>query len=150
MTYPKADFKLFISRSEYSEYRLSQVQVQRSPLVYVNHTGIATETITAMSVQRVQVTYAAPLIFLQSDHWTQIRSALQTQLPLRNLHWKSATRSSIRTIQELDINLVALDAVRDEVTSQIPLTLLERPFLNIYVVACEVCWLATLPHSNAP
>lgn len=91
-----------------------------------------------MSMQRAQVTYAASLHFLSSDQWSQILSALSSQLPLRGLHWKPASRLSIRTIQELDVNLVALDTLRDEGTSQVPLTLLEKPLLNIYVVTCEV------------
>lgn len=90
------------------------------------------------SHQRVIVTYSGPLTFLQSDHWKQFHAALQSQLPLRNLHWKSSLRPSIRTIQELDLSLVALDSTRDEHTSQVPTTLLERPLLNVYIVICEV------------
>ena len=91
-----------------------------------------------MTPQHVVVTYASSPSFLSSDHWQQIQSALITQLPLRNIHWKPATRTSLRTIQELDIKLVPLDSVPDEHTSQIPSTLLEKPLLNIYIVLCEV------------
>ncbi|THH18490.1 hypothetical protein EW146_g2511 [Bondarzewia mesenterica] len=90
-----------------------------------------------MSSRRALVTYAAPLSFLSSDHWQQIQIGLASHLPLRNLHWKPATRPSIRTIQELELKLVALDSVRDELTSQVPSTLLEKPLLNLYVVICE-------------
>ncbi|KAF8275107.1 trafficking protein particle complex subunit 10 [Lactarius quietus] len=90
-----------------------------------------------MSAQRVVVTYSAPQPFLSSDQWKQICSALLEQLPLRNIHWKSQTRPSIRTIQELEVQLVPLDTVRDEHTSQVPYSLLERPLVNIYIVACE-------------
>ncbi|KAI0256634.1 trafficking protein particle complex subunit 10 [Lactifluus subvellereus] len=90
-----------------------------------------------MSTQTVVVTYSAPQSFLSSDQWKQLYSALLAQLPLRNIHWKPPTRSSIRTIQELEVQLVALDTVRDENTSQVPYSLLERPLLNIYVVTCE-------------
>jgi hypothetical protein len=93
---------------------------------------------SAHQQQRVIVTYSAPLTFLQSDQWKQFYPSLKSQLPLHNLHWKSSQRPSIRTIQELDVNLVALDSVRDEHASQVPTTLLERPLLNIYVVICEV------------
>jgi len=96
-----------------------------------------------MSKQNALVTYSAPQSFQLSDHWKQIQAALRAQLPLRNIHWKSASRPSIRTIQELDVNLVPLDTIRGESTSQIPLTLLEKPLLNIYIVACEVC---VVPH----
>ncbi|KIM80718.1 hypothetical protein PILCRDRAFT_821974 [Piloderma croceum F 1598] len=90
-----------------------------------------------MSKQNVLVTYAAPQSFQLSDNWKQVQSALRSQLPLRNIHWKSAARPSIRTIQELDIDLVPLDTTRGESTSQIPVTLLEKPLLNIYIVTCE-------------
>lgn len=91
-----------------------------------------------MSLQRVLVTYAAPPSFLSSDQWKQIHDALLAQLPLRNIHWKPQIRPSIRTIQALDVQLVTLDAKRDEHTSQIPSSLLEKPLLNIYFVICEV------------
>ena len=91
-----------------------------------------------MSSQRVLVTYAAVPSFQSSDNWKQFFSALRSQLPLRNIHWKSASRPNLRTIQELEISLVALDSIPDEHTSQIPVTLLEKPLLNVYVVSCEV------------
>jgi len=91
-----------------------------------------------MSAQRVVVTYSAPQPFLSSDQWKQIYSAWLEQLPLRNIHWKPQTRPSIRTIQELEVQLVPLDTVRDEHTSQVPYSLLERPLVNICVVTCEV------------
>lgn len=91
-----------------------------------------------LSNKRALVSYsAAPSVF-SSGHWDQIHRALASQLPLRNIHWKSASRTSLRTIQELDVALVHLDTLRDDHTSQIPATLLEKPFLNIYIVTCEV------------
>lgn len=92
----------------------------------------------ASTTQRVLVSYSAPQTFLSSGNWDQVQAALLSQLPLRNIHWKSATRTSIRTIQELDVTLVPLDGLRDEHTSQVPVTLLEKPLLNVYVVMCEV------------
>jgi len=92
-----------------------------------------------MAVQRVTVTYAAsPNLQSQTDLWDQLRSAIVAQLPLRNLHWKSASRPSIRTVQELNINLVPFDSVPGEHTSQIPGSWLERPLLNFYVLTCDV------------
>ncbi|KAJ3796702.1 trafficking protein particle complex subunit 10 [Lentinula aff. detonsa] len=85
----------------------------------------------------VIVSYSSTQSFLSSSSWTQILQTLNSQLPLRNIHWKSASRPSIRTIHELDVSLVNLDTIRDEHTSQIPTTLLERPLLNIYVITCE-------------
>ncbi|TFK72158.1 hypothetical protein BDN72DRAFT_836546 [Pluteus cervinus] len=87
--------------------------------------------------QHVLVSYAAPTMFLNSGSWRQIQEGLKAQLPLRNIHWKSASRTSIRTIQELDITLVNFETLRDEHTSQVPATLLEKPLLNIYILMCE-------------
>ena len=86
--------------------------------------------------QPVLVTYAAPQAFLASSSWKQIHASLLAQLPLRNIHWKA--RSVLRTIQELDFTLVPLDSVRDEMTSQVPVTILEKPLLNMYILPCEV------------
>lgn len=88
--------------------------------------------------QRVLVSYSGTQAFLSSANWDQIHTSLLAQLPLRNIHWKSPSRPSIRTIQQLDISLVPLESLRDEHTSQIPETLLGKPFLNIYIVTCEV------------
>ncbi|KAG1877859.1 trafficking protein particle complex subunit 10 [Suillus subalutaceus] len=90
-----------------------------------------------MSNQNVLVTYSAPLSFLASESWRQVLAALQSQLPLRSIHWKSASRPNLKTIQELELTLVPLDSLRDEHTSQVPVTLLEKPLLNLYVVTCE-------------
>jgi trafficking protein particle complex subunit 10 len=91
-----------------------------------------------MSNQRVLATYSAPQSFQSSDNWKQIHSALLAQLPLRNIPWSSTSRPAVRTIQEIDITLVPLDTIRDERTSQIPVTVLDKPLLNVYFVACEV------------
>ncbi|KAG6876520.1 hypothetical protein C0993_002535 [Termitomyces sp. T159_Od127] len=90
----------------------------------------------AGSSQRVLVSLAGAPSIESSAKWKQVQSALRAQLPLRNIHWKSASHTSIRTIQELDVDLVPLDAPREE-HSQIPVTLLEKPLLNIYVVVCQ-------------
>ncbi|KAJ8522932.1 hypothetical protein ONZ45_g562 [Pleurotus djamor] len=86
--------------------------------------------------ERVLVSFQAQPTLLASEYWTQILASINSQLPLRNLHWKSSSRP-IKTIQELFVHVVHLDAVQDEHASQVPTTLLERPLLNIYVVACE-------------
>ncbi|KAI0319372.1 trafficking protein particle complex subunit 10 [Amylostereum chailletii] len=90
-----------------------------------------------MSLQHVVVTYAAPQSFLSSDQWKQIRDALKAQLPFRSIHWKPPSLTSVRTIQELDVLLAPFESARDEHTSQIPSSLLDKPLLNIYVVTCE-------------
>lgn len=116
-----------------------------SPIIHFNpeprtpHTlPLAAPSRSHMSEQNVLVTYAAPQPFLFSENWRQIQSALRSQLPLRNIHWKPPSRQSLRTIQELDVELIPLDSVRGENTSQIPVTLLEKPLLNIYIITCEV------------
>lgn len=92
-----------------------------------------------MAVQRVTVTYAAsPNLQSQTSLWDQLRSAIAAQLPLRNLHWKSTSRSSIRTVQELPINLAPFESVPGEQVPQIPGSWAERPLLNFYVLTCDV------------
>lgn len=86
----------------------------------------------------VKVTYSGPILFLSSGQWAHTFTSLKERLPLRNLHWRSVSRPSVRSVQELDVELVSLESVRDEPSSQIPATLLERPLLNIYFVTCEV------------
>ncbi|KIJ54451.1 hypothetical protein M422DRAFT_774766 [Sphaerobolus stellatus SS14] len=90
-----------------------------------------------MSSSKVQVTFAAPLIFLSSDQWTQIRAAISAQFPLRDLVWKPSSRPAVRIIPELNVELVAFETIREELVSQIPQSLLEKPFLNLYVVTCD-------------
>lgn len=95
-----------------------------------------------MSGQRIQVAYASNSLYQASESWKHVLAALRDQLPLRNLHWRRA--NVLRTIQELDVNFVSLETVReDRGTSQIPITLLEKPLLNLYFVPCEVDTLFT-------
>ncbi|KAL5529216.1 hypothetical protein ACEPAG_5190 [Sanghuangporus baumii] len=90
-----------------------------------------------MQAQRVKITLSGPPQLTSTDLWAQIWSGLALQFPLRNLHWKPITRTSIRTIQSLDVSLLALEIFREEGASQIPLSILDKPLLNVYVVACE-------------
>lgn len=99
---------------------------------------------SAMAENRAIVTYTTASSFLLTGAWKQIQAALRAQFPLRNIHWKPASGSSILTIQELDVKLVPFESVRDEHASQIPMTLLEKPLLHIYVVTCEVLVLRRL------
>lgn len=92
-----------------------------------------------MPASRVKISYSAPVNFLASDQWIQIRTAFDAHLPLRDLRWKSSTDESIRTIHELEVDLIALDSMKDESFSQVPTSLLEKPFLNLYIFPCEVC-----------
>ncbi|KAJ3509402.1 hypothetical protein NLJ89_g5241 [Agrocybe chaxingu] len=94
-------------------------------------------TSSSPSSQRVLISYAAPPLFLASPNWVKVHATLLAQLPLRNLHWKSVTKASVRTIQELDVTLVSFDSLRDETTSQIPVTLLEKPMMHLFILHCE-------------
>lgn len=91
-----------------------------------------------MAENRAIVTYTTAPTFLLTGAWKQIQAVLKAQFPLRNIHWKPPSRSSVLTIQELDVKFVPFESVRDEHASQIPTTLLEKPLLHIYVVTCEV------------
>lgn len=88
--------------------------------------------------QRVLVSYSAPPVFLTSPNWIKVYAALVAQLPLRNIHRKHPLKQSVKTIQELIVTLVSLDAVSEEPTSQVPSTLLEKPLLHIFIFHCEV------------
>ena len=62
---------------------------------------------------------------------------IRSQLPLRNLHWKSASRTALRTIQELDVNLVELGEVGN-ISKEVAGSVLELPLVNLCLVACDV------------
>ncbi|WRT63733.1 uncharacterized protein IL334_000656 [Kwoniella shivajii] len=69
-------------------------------------------------------------------------SGIKSHLPLRNLHWKSSTRTSIRTIQEVDIELVELgeiNSVRDNLggIGGNGSSVLDTPLVNLCLVVCE-------------
>ncbi|PPR03937.1 hypothetical protein CVT26_001142 [Gymnopilus dilepis] len=91
---------------------------------------------SSSSTQRVLVSYTAPPLFLASPNWNKVHAALLAQLPLRNIHWKSISSGSVKTIQELDVSLVPFESLRDEHT-QVPVTVLEKPLLHVYIVHCE-------------
>lgn len=105
----------------------------------------------ATSSQRVIATYSAPPSFLTAPDWANIRTAVRSHLPLKNLHWKPLSRPSIRSIQTVDVEFRALEVGgpgeagsssgggtgggRESMT---PASFLEKPFLNCYFVTCEV------------
>ncbi|KAG6865627.1 hypothetical protein C0991_000914 [Blastosporella zonata] len=91
----------------------------------------------AGSSQHVLVSFSAAPSVVSTPKWQHLQAALRAQLPLRNIHWRPASNTAIRTIQELEVDLVPLDTPRDEHT-QIPVTLLEKPLLNIYVVNTDL------------
>ncbi|KAG8828096.1 hypothetical protein FRC17_007623 [Serendipita sp. 399] len=89
-----------------------------------------------MPNSRIKISYAAPTNFLASDQWIQIRTALDQHLPLKMLNWKT-TDGTVRTIQELEVDFVSLESLKEESSSQIPSSLLDRPLMNMYFFACE-------------
>lgn len=73
-----------------------------------------------------------------------VRSPLVTALegirahfPLTNLHWKPTSRTSIRTIQSVDVDLVELGEV-GTLGKEVAGSVLEWPLVNICFVSCEV------------
>ena len=62
---------------------------------------------------------------------------IRAQLPLTNLHWKPSNRSSIRTIQSVDVGLVELGEA-GTFGKEIAGSLLEWPLVNLCMVMCEV------------
>ena len=90
----------------------------------------------------INVTYtSAPTSLRQLPY---ILSSLNAQLPLRNFHWKSATKPSVRTVQQCDVRLHKLVDVqtkqqgwklpRDVETG----SLVEGSLVHICFVECEV------------
>ena len=105
-----------------------------------------TPAMSVSSAQRVLVSYSVSPTFIASQNWNKVYAALVAQLPLRNIHRKSPSKQSVKTIQELDVTLVSLDTVSEEPTSQVPSTLLEKPLLHIFILHCEVIQLLFIPH----
>ena len=58
-------------------------------------------------------------------------------LPLRNLHWKSTNRP-LRSIQSLQVEMRQYAPSGDEQPHQMPISLLEKPYLNMMLVKCDV------------
>ncbi|KAG2020812.1 hypothetical protein CC2G_006114 [Coprinopsis cinerea AmutBmut pab1-1] len=88
--------------------------------------------------QHVLVSYSAPKNLLGSQKWNIFFESMVSQFPLQNVHWRSSFRNqTLRTIPSLNVKFVALDSVRDELASQIPTTVLEKPIIHLFVVHCE-------------
>ena len=96
-------------------------------------------------MQPVQVSYhstasAAPFSL-------RILASLRAQLPLRNLHWKAApgtgaSRTSVRSIQELEVDFVPWDQATEQVDPKEVKhgSLLQCPLAHICFVECDVSW----------
>ncbi|WWC85913.1 uncharacterized protein L201_000783 [Kwoniella dendrophila CBS 6074] len=70
---------------------------------------------------------------------------IKKHLPLRNLHWKSSTRTSLKTIQEVEVNLIELgesstnpsNNPNNHFSSSDGLSVLDNPLVNLCLVVCE-------------
>ncbi len=62
---------------------------------------------------------------------------IRAQIPLRNLHWKSSSRTALRTIQELDVTLLELGEV-GSVSKEVGGSVLQWPLVDLCLVVCEV------------
>src|SRR5271170_2855887 len=69
--------------------------------------------------------------------WSLIEEDFTAHLPLRNLHWKSSSRP-LRSIQSLQVEMRQFQYLADEQPNQMPISLLEKPYLNIMLVKCDV------------
>jgi len=102
--------------------------------------GHASEVISrdfdAVEPNMAKVTLCGTPSLVEGDQWTTLASALEECLPLRSLHWKSSSRPSIRTIQELNITLLPQKSFRSDPAPRV--MILDNPLLNIYVVSCDV------------
>lgn len=91
-----------------------------------------------------QVTLSGTPSFVQSSQWNHFLSAVELHAPLQNLHWKSATSPSIRTIQQLEITLCSLDSSTLDTRPQF--LILDSPLLHIYALICDVsCPVSGIP-----
>ncbi|KAJ9099988.1 hypothetical protein QFC19_005805 [Naganishia cerealis] len=93
----------------------------------------------------ISVTYSTTPTLLR--HLPFILNSLNTQFPLRNLHWKTSSRPSIRTIQECDVRFIGLmdaqskgDVSKWSAPSEVEYgsLLSQSPLIHIAFVECEV------------
>ncbi|CAD6587142.1 MAG: hypothetical protein TREMPRED_004669, partial [Tremellales sp. Tagirdzhanova-0007] len=63
-------------------------------------------------------------------------NGIRAQIPLRNLHWKSSSRTALRTIQEVSVTLLELGEA-GSVSKEIAGSILDWPLVNLCLVVCE-------------
>lgn len=90
---------------------------------------------------RVRVSYE---VLGPVDYDSSVRADVERQLPLRNLHWvrKAGANRSVRTIQSLPVEFRPLSSF-----PEVQPALLERPYLHLLFVVCEV---SCLPGVTTP
>ncbi|KAG9285997.1 hypothetical protein G9A89_022673 [Geosiphon pyriformis] len=84
-----------------------------------------------MDGKKVTITYTD-----EFNLWQMVAEGFPNHLPLRNLQWKSANRP-VRTIHTLGIELKRLTTETNEKQHMMPVSLLEKPYLNLYFVNCD-------------
>lgn len=69
---------------------------------------------------------------------TPITNEFSSHLPLTDLQWKSSSRSTTRTIETLNLDFRSFrEITKDAPPQQIPINLLERPYLHLLFVASD-------------
>jgi hypothetical protein len=85
----------------------------------------------------ITVTYTLhPTTGPQREHLLDALTGIQAQLPLRNLHWKSSTRTALRTIQEVNVRLTDLGELGSQ--REVGGSVMDGALVNICLVACDV------------
>ena len=101
--------------------------------------GLATRLQVVMPQRSVLVTYTLhPSPTPGSSNPIQAAlNGIRAQIPLRNLHWKSSSRTALRTIQEVSVTLLELGEA-GSVSKEIAGSILDWPLVNLCLVVCEV------------
>jgi hypothetical protein len=86
-------------------------------------------------VPRISVAYEA---LPSAGDYETVKKDIERQLPLRNLHWvrRNAANRSIRTVNDLQVDFRPLKEF--PAISNGGGNLLERPYLNLLFVVCDV------------
>ena len=130
-----------VSRSDSNQTQSSDVaQLDTTHRTRLN--AIMTKTTAKMPDDHpINVTYTSTPTSLR--HLPYILSSLNSQLPLRNFHWKSATKPSVRTVQQCDVRLHKLvDVQTREQGFKLPRnvetgSLVEGSLVHMCFVECE-------------
>ncbi|KAG8779998.1 hypothetical protein FRC12_023598 [Ceratobasidium sp. 428] len=139
----------------------SSVSSRPSSVAAISRTYTPGPASPLQSTGQVRITYTLAQSLLSSPHSAVMLDSLRSKLqPLRNLHWRPSAGtlpgSSIRTVQYLDAELVPLDQGVSSARlstveglgasgsvggeggrSQIPGTVLGKPFINLWLGMCE-------------
>lgn len=112
---------------------------------------MATTANGASAPQRLQVTLSyVPATAVQQK---ALKDEIESHLPLSDLVWRSSTRAVSRTIEGLQLDFRDFHHAMSEAAKpqQIPMTLLDRPYLHILFIFSDVrhCYVRSTCPSNA-